>query len=75
MNTHEIKEIITRVVIGFDIENLKEDENLFDEGIDSLELMNILLEIEEQYGIEIPDEDVDKCNSIEGIVRYLQNVK
>ena len=72
METDKIKNLITNVVIGFDIEKLSEDQNLTDSGIDSLEHMNILLAIEEQYGIKIPDEDIDECNSIKGIVLYIK---
>jgi len=72
MVTDKIKNLITNVVIGFDIEKLSEDQKLTNSGIDSLEHMNILLAIEEQYGIKIPDEDIDKCNSIKGIVLYIK---
>ena len=75
MKTEQIKDLITKVVIGFDTENLREDQNLLDAGIDSLEHMNILLEIEEQCGIEIPDEDIEECSSIRGILLYLQKNK
>ena len=75
MKTEQIKDVITEVVIGFDIENLREDQNLLDAGIDSLDHMNILLAIEEQCGIEIPNQDVEECTSIEGILLYIQKNK
>ena len=28
-------------------------------GLDSLDVINLLLRVEEEYGVEVPDEDID----------------
>ena len=71
MDSNEIRNIITEVVIGFNVNNLEDHQSFSEAGIDSLDHMNILLYIEENVGIEIPDSDVDKCNSIENIKSYI----
>ena len=73
MDSDEIRSIVTQVVIGFDSKNLKNNQSFLDAGIDSLDHMNILLFIEEKMDIEIPDEDVEKCNSIDNINTYIKN--
>jgi|SaaInlStandDraft_3_1057020.scaffolds.fasta_scaffold254344_2 acyl carrier protein len=73
MDSKKIKDIVAQVVIGFNIDNLKNDQFFLDAGIDSLDHMNILLAIEEESNIKIPDEDVEKCSSIDGIESYINN--
>jgi len=40
-------------------------------NIDSLELMLILMEIQEESGVSIPDEDADSFNSANDIISYI----
>jgi acyl carrier protein len=42
-----------------------------DLGIDSLDMMSILLTLQEHYGIEIPDADVDSLNTLGDVVAYV----
>ena len=44
-------------------------------GIDSLDIFNILLQIEEAYKVKIPDSDIEKLSSIEAVAKYLNGVK
>lgn len=45
---------------------------LADIGVDSLDTMSILLEVQESLGMTIPDEDVDALESINDIADYVQ---
>lgn len=54
-----------------DVTRLRDDVKLSDQGIDSLEIFNVLLVISERYNIDIPDEDTDQLNTIKQIVEYL----
>ncbi len=50
-----------------------ESERSFRElDIDSLEVANILLAVEEQYAIKIPDADVDALTSVAALARYVE---
>jgi acyl carrier protein len=70
----DIKNVIEREVMGFDIKNLSDDQDFTDVGIDSLDHLAILLALEEEYGVKkIPDEVIDDCRSISGILNYLSN--
>lgn len=42
---------------------------------DSLDAVEIILAVEEEYGIEIPDEDAEKLSSISDIVNYIEEHK
>lgn len=54
-------------------DKLTENADLRDIGADSLDMMNILLSIQEKYGVEVPDEDIEKLASISDICNYLNN--
>ncbi|MFH1355554.1 MAG: acyl carrier protein [bacterium] len=42
-----------------------------DLGADSLDIVELIMEVEEAYDIEIPDEDVEHMASIKDIVDYI----
>jgi len=67
----KIKEIIKAINSRADIDTLKEDALLDDQGIDSLDMLNIFLQVEEVFHIKIPDEDVDGLKTINDVVDYV----
>ena len=50
---------------------LNDEVALSDQGIDSLGLFNILLIIQDKYGVNIPDSDIDKLSTINMFIDYL----
>ncbi|MCQ2354471.1 MAG: acyl carrier protein [Clostridia bacterium] len=46
-----------------------------DLGADSLDILQLLMTIEEDYGIVIPDEELVSFNTVSDIVTYLENRK
>ncbi|MGL4649196.1 MAG: acyl carrier protein [Caldilineaceae bacterium] len=50
---------------------LEPDQSLLTQGIDSLDALTIFTQVEERYGIHIPDADFEKLASIDDIVRYV----
>jgi len=63
--------IIEDAGVAGDIEAVKNGQSLSDAGIDSLDTANILLAIEEQFEIKIPDEDMDSFTTVDKMVQYL----
>ena len=43
-----------------------------DLGADSLDLVEIIMKFEEQFGIEINDEDAENMNNVGQVVDYIQ---
>jgi acyl carrier protein len=71
-STKEILDLFKQAdIIGVDIDNLSVKQSLAAQGIDSLELMSVLLNVEDVYGIKIPDDDVKLLVSIQAITDYL----
>lgn len=70
----DIIAILENAGLSTDVSTIKGDTNLAKEaGIDSLEMMSVFLGIEEKYGIHIPDQDLDRLDTIDNIIDYLQN--
>ena len=42
------------------IATLSIDANLYDAGLDSLAIVNVMLAVEDQFGVEIPDEYLNR---------------
>jgi acyl carrier protein len=44
-----------------------------DLGADSLDVMDLVMELEQEFDIEIPDEDAEKIRTIEDTINYIQS--
>ena len=50
------------------------DTNLAEDlGADSLDLTDILMAIEDEFEVEIPDEDIENIKTVGDIVDYIEN--
>ncbi|GHV46568.1 acyl carrier protein [Clostridia bacterium] len=67
----KVKAIIVEQ-LSIDEDKVKEDSNLIDDlGADSLDVVDLIMSLEEEFEIEIPDEDVEKIKTVENIVKYI----
>lgn len=71
MDFEKIKEVVAEQ-LGVDVSELNEDTSLKDDlNADSLDLFQIIMSLEEEFGIEIPTEDTESIGTIGDIERYL----
>ena len=69
----KLKEIITEQ-LGVDESILNINTHLMkDLEADSLDAVEIIMAIEDEFEIEIPDEDAEKFQTIGDIVRYVED--
>lgn len=73
ITAEEVKDIIYKVAASVQAGSLQSDVPLREQGVDSLDMMSILLSLEEKLGIKIPGTDVDALTTISGIVAYLNS--
>ena len=52
---------------------LTEETQTDDINADSLDMVEIVMEIEDEYGIEIPDEELDRFRNIGDIVSFVSS--
>lgn len=66
----KVKKIILEH-ISKDVEKFDSSSKLSEHGADSLDAVEIIMAAEEEFGIEIPDEDAQKMETMEQIVEYV----
>jgi len=67
----EILEILLDTVVFNDASTIQYDSDFSENGVDSLDMSNVLLMIEEKFKIKIPDDDIPLLTSINAIADYL----
>jgi acyl carrier protein len=68
-----IKEVIAEAEVLGDVNEMKSDVALSEQGIDSLDVANVYLLLEEKFDVKIPDEDLNQVTTIDSIVEYINN--
>ncbi len=59
--------------LGVDRKSLTPEANLLDDlGADSLDVVELVMAMEEEFGIEVPDDDVENIRTISDIVQYIE---
>jgi acyl carrier protein len=76
MNEIELKNVIhtllSQVAPGADVENLDPDENVREAlDIDSFDHLNFLVGLHEKLGVDIPEKDYGRLNTVNEIILYL----
>lgn len=69
----KIKNIIAEL-IEIDASTIANDALIIDDlGADSIAVMEIVMELEEEYGVEVPTEDVLNLKTVADIVAYIES--
>lgn len=59
--------------LGVDEEEVTSDASFVDDlGADSLDEVELLMVFEEEFGLEIPDEDAEKITRVKDAVEYIE---
>ena len=66
-----IKDIIVKIV-HCDREVLTPTATFQDMKADSLDMVQVLVALEDEFGIEIPDEDVEKLQTVQDALDYIE---
>ena len=62
--------------LGVDINKVTLEAKFIDDlGADSLDTVELIMQFEEEFGIEIPDEDAEKILSVNQALEYINNIK
>ncbi len=52
-----------------------ESKFIEDLGADSLDTVELVMALEEEFGNEIPDEDAEKLQSVGDVIKYIEEIK
>ena len=59
--------------LGVEADKVTEDASFIDDlGADSLDIVELVMAFEEEFGIEIPDEDAEKIGRVSEAVSYIE---
>lgn len=72
VNQDRVREIIVEQ-LGVDADQVKPEAAFIEDlGADSLDTVELIMALEEEYKIEIPDEDAEKLRTVGDAVNYLK---
>ena len=74
MNTFDKVKAIVVEQLGVDEAEVTIDSTFIDDlGADSLDIVELIMGIEEEFDIEIPDEDAEKLTTVGSAMNYVKN--
>ena len=60
--------------LDLDPDRISMDTSFTDDlGADSLDLVEVLMSVEDEFEVEIPDEEAEKFKSVADLVRYIED--
>ncbi|MEW6680102.1 MAG: acyl carrier protein [bacterium] len=76
---NEIFERVKKIIIdqlGVQESQVSMEASFVDDlGTDSLDTVELVMALEDEFGLEIPDEDAEKIRSVGDTVRYIKEKK
>ncbi len=71
-----VQDKITEIIVeqlGVKSEEVVPEASFVDDlGADSLDTVELVMALEEEFGIEIPDEDAEKIQTVGDAIRYIE---
>jgi acyl carrier protein len=69
----KVKEIIVDQ-LGVDEKQVNPEASFIDDlGADSLDTVELVMALEEEFDVEIPDEDAEKIATVQNAIDYIKN--
>lgn len=60
--------------LELDAEEITYDSHILDDlGADSLDVVDLVMSIEDEFGMEVPDEALEKIRTVEDMVKYIED--
>ncbi len=71
----KVKEIVAEQ-LGKDVNEVTTNASFIDDlGADSLDIVELVMKMEEEFGIEIPDEEAEKIKTVNDVIQYITTHK
>ena len=65
---------LTAEHLGIDADSISETSSFKEDlGVDSLDLFELVMELEEEFSIEIPSEDLDNLATVADVAKYIED--
>ena len=77
MNSEEIFEKVKEIIVnqlGVADNSVTMEASFIDDlGADSLDIVELVMALEEEFDVEIPDEDAEKAATVGDVVEYIKD--
>ncbi len=77
MDSAKMKERIVEIIanqLGIDRTDVTPESSVVDDlGADSLDVVELIMALEEEFNLEIPDEEAERIKSVQDIFGHLEN--
>jgi acyl carrier protein len=70
--TEKVKKMIVEQLGVNESEVVPEAKFIDDLGADSLDIVELIMALEDEYSLEIPDEDAEKIETVGDAIRYIE---
>lgn len=68
----KVKKIIAEQ-LGVELDDVTQEASFVEDlGADSLDTVELVMALEEEFGVEIPDEDAEKLQTVQQAIDYIQ---
>ncbi len=71
----KVRSIIAQQLGADEAEITEESHFIEDLGADSLDTVELVMALEEEFGIEISDEDAEKIQTVGDVIKYIKEHK
>lgn len=72
IDTEKLKKVIAEQ-LGVDESEVTDEAHFIDDlGADSLDTVEMVMALEEEFGIEVPDEDAEKIQTVGDVIKYIE---
>jgi len=62
--------------LGVEADKVTEDASFIDDlGADSLDIVELVMAFEEEFGVEIPDDAAEKISTVSDAIKYINDNK
>lgn len=77
MTRQEIRQVVLDIIAELapddDLSTLKDEVRIRDQvSLDSMDFLDIIMELRKRYGVQVPEEDYMKLSTMQGCMDYLE---
>ena len=75
MIIEKIKELLAEQ-LGMDVKEIHDDSNILEDlGADSLDIIEMLMTLEDEYGVTIPDDQIGQVKTVKQVAELIEKCK